>query len=221
MNEDIVTPAYITYRKKKSPFRMVTIFLAIALIISCGSILSFLLYSTGLGISPRKATITYYAVSFGQFVSSDDANAFAQDMQLKGGAGVIYGSQNHVLCSVYKSKSQASKVIGNNTDYHCEIVEIHISKQHSTPLKIVDNLLQISIDYDQTKDLLSTKTALQDLSNTLPSLTQDTTNKLVQEYYIHTSSLISAILPSTSNYGYSIKYVALSCLIELKNMSES
>ena len=221
MNEDIiVTPAHITYKNKKTPFRIVYVVVILALIISCGSLLSFALYSTGIGISASGINIDYYAVSFGRFDSFQQATDFSHNIQLKGGAGVIYGEDNHVLCGMYKSKSDAEKVTNQNSDFPCEVVCLKVDKRYNNQLQVVDNLLNYSREYDQTLDSSTLSNALKNEINSLTNTAKNESNKMVKEFYNHVSDLLSAIISSQSNYSYTVKYVAITSLLELKNMSE-
>lgn len=102
--------------KKKGKFGVVFVICGLLLAISICNVLGYLFFSNGINIvSGRDAsTGNFYAVEVDSFDKYDEAYAFAQELQKKGGAGYItYNKKYKVLTSLYLTNSDAKKVAEN------------------------------------------------------------------------------------------------------------
>ena len=184
---------------------MLIFILFISLVISLGGLLGWALYRCGFGISPRLKTVSYYAVCFGEFDTKEQAETFAQSLQLKGGAGFIAGENNMVLASIYSTKEQAESVINNNTDYSGKVVVIDINDDYKNEQKILNNLINLYIDYDKTQDASLCIKSLDDIC----ALARE--QKFSRAgFYNHLSRMVNVVKNMQSNLGYGLKYLSVS-----------
>lgn len=194
----------ISNQKKSKRTSLLIFILFLALVISLGGLLGWGLYMCGFGISPRHKTVTYYAVCFGEFDTKAQAESFGQGLRLKGGAGFVT-DDNKVLASVYTSKSQAEHVVSNNPDYSGKVVSIEINAEYKNERKILNNLINICIDYVKNLDSAECIKSLDDIVKLADEL--DFVRAGFKSYL---ARMVSVVENMNSNLGYGLNYLCVS-----------
>lgn len=194
----------ISNQKKSKRTSLLIFILFLALVISLGGLLGWALYSLGFGISPRHKMVTYYAVCLGEFDTKEQAESFGQGLRLKGGAGFVT-DDNKVLASVYTSKSQAENVVSNNPDYTGKVVTIEINAEYKNERKILNNLIDICIDYVKNPDSADCIKSLDDIVKRADEL--DFVRAGFKSYL---TRMVSVVKNMNSNLGYGLNYLCVS-----------
>ena len=189
----------------------------LAILISIASLVGYFMYYLGAGFEKRQQNVQYFCVSFGRYDTREEANQFAKNIRLRGGAGVIYGDKNEVLGSLYKSKEDANKVVAQNESYSMSILTFSLTDKYSM-CWCIDELMDISVNFDKTDDATITSSKLQILKNRLAQAENKTKNVVAQDYARYAITLIDGATQSPSNYAFNIKYIAINALIRLVKM---
>lgn len=194
----------ISNQKKSKRGSLLIFILFLALVISLGGLLGWGLYRCGFGISPKQKTVSYYAVCFGEAGTKTEADQIGQELQLKGGAGYVTDN-NQVLASIYTSKEQAQNVVRNNPDYAGKVVTINVLAEYKNEQKILNSLIQLSIDFDKTQDSAQCIKSLDDITKLASELEF---NRAGFKSYL--SRMVSVVKNMNSNLCYGLNYLSVS-----------
>lgn len=164
--------------------KVFVLILSVACIVVCvllASIISSAITVSGATSSSTYSSFTVYGISLGSYATSSAADATAEDVMQRGGAGYVYGKDGvyHVLASAYERENDAKLVKDNLSATYalCSIVEIEIpepdfsrvssqqqSKSFLSALSEIKNsfikLYDISVSLD-TKAIDETKAKIQ------------------------------------------------------------
>ena len=112
---------------------------------------------------------------------------------------------NKVRASVYTSKSQAESVVSNNPDYSGKVVTIEINAEYKNERKILNNLINICIDYVKNLDSAECIKSLDDIVKLADEL--DFVRAGFKSYL---ARMVSVVENMNSNLGYGLNYLCVS-----------
>ncbi len=192
---------------------------------------------------------TYYFLSLERADSYSSVNMNISEVQNQGGAGFVYSKDNnlYVIASAYNSKADIEKVVSNNIDFDCEIVEVKFDrlivsaeftneqiKTLKYSLEIVDRFFEtmndIVVSFDK-KEILAVeaknkmqlfKEKCQIDKENLSKQFKNNSSAVVTYVNIYLSEVISNLsaLVLSQNLSCDIKYTIVNSLVSFEKLQK-